>query len=152
MTAQIHERLILDGEETSMACCPALPEGHPRIVEKDRRQGDDDPSDSMLGSTACWRGYQGTWQIKEGRFYLLGLQGRYRLTGREPLFADWFSGVLRIPQGELLHYVHMGFASVYESEEHIAIERGIVTDTREIDNRRQSNNPDEVRNPWELPE
>jgi len=26
MTAQFHEGLILDGERTSMACCPDLPE------------------------------------------------------------------------------------------------------------------------------
>ncbi|MGI0015521.1 MAG: hypothetical protein ACREBU_19060, partial [Nitrososphaera sp.] len=32
MTAQIHEKLIIDGEKTSMAFCPPLPIGHPRIV------------------------------------------------------------------------------------------------------------------------
>ncbi len=54
MTAQIHERLIVDGEETSMAFCPPLPAGHPRIFELGPDVVVWDPSDSILGSTACW--------------------------------------------------------------------------------------------------
>jgi len=33
MTAQIYENLILDGEETSMAFCPPLPENDDRVIE-----------------------------------------------------------------------------------------------------------------------
>jgi hypothetical protein len=50
MTAQIPEKLILDGQETPMTCCPSLPEGHPRIFEPDldevrpfRRTGSREP-------------------------------------------------------------------------------------------------------------
>jgi hypothetical protein len=141
MTAQIHERLIFDGEETSMACCPPLPEGHPRIVEASGEERED-RSDFLLGSTACWRGYEGTWEIRDGRFYLVGLRGRYRLTGGEPLFADWFTGFLRIPRGKMLHYVHMGFASVYEGETHVLIERGMLRNVREIAHGPETKNPD----------
>jgi hypothetical protein len=135
MTAQIHEKLIYNGEETSMAFCPPLPEGHPRVMEIDPHSADYRDEDRILHSTACWRGYQGAWQIRDERFYLTGLRGRFRLVGEEPLLADWFSGVLRIPRGELLHYVHMGFGSVYEGEVHVKIEQGVVTATRTIDNR-----------------
>jgi hypothetical protein len=31
----------------------------------------------------------------------------------EPLLNDWITGVLRVPRGERLTYVHMGFGSVY---------------------------------------
>ena len=31
MTAQVHETLIYDGNETSMAFCPPLPENNPRV-------------------------------------------------------------------------------------------------------------------------
>jgi hypothetical protein len=135
MTAQIHERLIFDGLETSMAFCPPLPVGHPRLIELEPGEARHDASDSILFSTACWRGYQGTWEIKDGKFYLVGLRGRFRLQGEEPLLADWFSGVLRIPRGELLQYVHMGFGSVYEEEVHVKIERGQVIASRVINNR-----------------
>ena len=32
MTAQAHENLVYEGEQTSMASCPPLPGDHPRIV------------------------------------------------------------------------------------------------------------------------
>lgn len=141
MTAQIHERLILNGEETSMAFCPPLPEGHPRLIESNP----DDPNLPMiLNSTACWRGYQGTWEIKDGCFYLVGIQGRFTLLEGEPLLADWFSGVLRIPRGELLHYVHMGFGSVHEEDLHLKIVEGKVVATRVIDNRGKSFDENEL--------
>ena len=144
MTAQIHERLILDGDETSMAFCPPLPEGHPRIYEPSREDTVSDESDFILENTACWRGYQGAWEIKDGRFYLVDLRGRLRLRGGEPILADWFSGVLRIPKGEMLQYVHMGFGSVFEQEVHIKIENGVVVTTRVIDNRGGKLNEGEI--------
>jgi len=134
MTAQVHEKLILEGRETSMAFCPPFPEHHPRIIELAHEEAEEDVP-SIVFSTACWRGYIGTWEIKDGWFYLVNLVGRYKITGDEPILADWFSGVLRIPQGEMLHYVHMGFGSVYEQEIHIKIENGKVVKSRVIDNR-----------------
>ena len=71
MTAQIHEKLILDFEETSMAFCPPLPKGHPRILQPGPER--------VINSTACWSGYQGTWEIKDGCLYLVALRGRFQL-------------------------------------------------------------------------
>lgn len=135
MTAQIPEQLILDGEETSMAFCPDLPEGDPRIEERRLERLPIDAPDAVLGSTACWRRYQGTWEIRDGRFYLVDIRGCFRLREGVPILADWFSGILRVPRGEMLQYVHMGFGSVYEQEVHIKIEEGLVVATRVIDNR-----------------
>jgi hypothetical protein len=134
MTAQIHEELIFDGEETSMAFCPPLPENHPRIIEVDRYEAARE-SDVWIFSTACWRRYQATWEIRDGRFFLRALRGRFSLRGEGPILADWFSGVLRIPKGRILSYVHMGFGSVYEQETHVRVQKGIVTSVRVIDNR-----------------
>jgi hypothetical protein len=144
MTAQIHERLILDGVETSMAFCPPLPESHSRVVEIDPKEAKDGDLDLLLFSTACWRGYQGTWEIKDGLFYLVDLHGRFQLQGKEPLLADWFSGVLRVPRGERLQYVHMGFGSVYEEEVHIKIDAGRVVKSRVVDNRGKSYDEQEI--------
>ena len=136
MTAQIHEILIYEGEELSMAYCPPIPEGHPRIVQVEVDKREYDPQEGkFLFSTGCWRRYQGSWEVKGGRFYLTGLRGLYQLVGDEPLLADWFSGILRIPRGKLLQYVHMGFGSVYEKELHVKIEQGVVVSSRMIDNR-----------------
>lgn len=137
MTAQIHERLILNGEEISMAFCPLLPEADPRIVEL---TDDEIDCEDIIFSTACWRQYVGTWEIKDDKFYLLNIVGRFKLADETPLFADWFTGTLSIPDGELLEYVHMGYESVYEREVQITIEKGIVTDSKTIHNQMEDPN------------
>ena len=86
-------------------------------------------------STTCWRRYRGTWDIRDGRLALIALEGRYELKGEAPLAADWVSGVLNVPRGKMLEYVHMGYLSVFEEELHITVERGVVTGRRMIDNR-----------------
>lgn len=137
MTAQIHESLFLDGEQTSMACCPPIPEDHPRVLSFGHEAAMARNPDSFIFSTACWRGYLGTWGIMEDKLFLLKVVGVHELDGEEPLLADWFSGELRVPRGELLQYHHMGFASVHEQELIITIEKGQVTERRLIDNREQ---------------
>ena len=133
MTAQIPERLIYEGEELPMTFCPPLPKQDPRIQERSAEELQD--CDPIVRSTACWRGYIATWEVRDGRFYLVDITGRYKLVTETPIFADWFSGVLRIPKGDILYYAHMGFATVYEQEMHIRIERGVVVETRLVDNR-----------------
>ena len=138
MTAQAHELLIIEGTETSMAFCPPIPDDHPdiqKLSRDDARQQEDMPF--LVFSTACWRRYIGTWELKDGKFYLNDIKGIYKLTTDQPIFADWVTAVLRIPDGELLQYVHMGFGSVYEFENHIKIENGIVVEERRIDNRKK---------------
>ncbi|MFA5138830.1 MAG: hypothetical protein WC728_06300 [Elusimicrobiota bacterium] len=125
MTAQFHEELVYEGRKTTLSCCPGLPKQHPRIVK----------TDSPIQCTACWRGYIGSWEVKAGRFFLKRLKGGYRLKGRAPLFAEWFSGELRIPDGEMLQYVHMGFETVFERVTVARIEKGVVVETRSVDNR-----------------
>lgn len=134
MTAQIHEDLIYNGEELSMAFCPPLPEGHPRIKTLSDEEVKAMKGGGIMFSTVCWRRYIGTWEIKDNRFYLVRLEGQYSLDGDEPLFADWFTGVLRIPQGRMVKYVHTGFKTEYEREVHIEIDNGIVTKTQTINN------------------
>jgi hypothetical protein len=125
-----------------------LPSDHPHIVELTDEQIQQGIAAgeiaSIMFSTACWRGYVGTWALKDGKFYLVEMNGRFKVTSPEPIFADWVTAVLRIPDGELLHYVHMGFGSVYEFETHLKIENGLVVDERRIDNRGKPFNSSEL--------
>lgn len=41
---------------------------------------------------------------------------------------DWYSGILVLPLGELLHYVHLSYASIFESYILLRIENGRVID------------------------
>src|SRR5580700_6692998 len=77
MTAQVHERLVLDGEDTTMNCDPPLPPHHPRIVP--RPDAHMREVDVIMNSTACWRRYVGSWELRDGRLYLLAIEGRYQL-------------------------------------------------------------------------
>ena len=154
MTAQIEELLILDGKKSGMAFCPLVPvssgrEGllelsgsspfstdrvavTPEATFHERIETGEWPSDLL--STGCWRRYIGTWEIKDGRLYLNELVGCFHIVGEGPLFADWVTAVLRIREGKVLRSVHMGYASVFETELHIKVESGIVAGKRRIDN------------------
>ena len=46
------------------------------------------------------------------------------------VFAHWYSGTLRIPQGEILKYVHMGHQSTFERDMLIDVERGVIGEVR----------------------
>ena len=101
-----------------------------------------------FSSTALWRGYVGTWAIEEGRLYLIKISGTAEVNDEikdvglvdlfpqypNGVFAHWFSGELRCPQGGLLKYVHGGYGSVYEEDLFIDVLKGVVTGERTVRN------------------
>jgi len=116
-----------------MHSCPPIPEDHSRIKtigsEYDRNKN------PIILSTACWRRYVGMWEIRNQKLYLVGISGKYKLEATDPLFAEWFTGKLIIPRGEMLQYIHAGFASIYEEELHLGIDKGVVINTSIINNK-----------------
>jgi hypothetical protein len=99
----------------------------------------------QMQNTANWRGYIATWEISENKFYLTQIEGMIK--GGQPcsveflfpnqsgkVWANWFSGVLRIVDGKCLKYIHMGYQSVYEREILITIEKGNVVKQEIKDN------------------
>ncbi len=99
-------------------------------------------------SSALWRGYLGHWEIVGDRLYMVGLEAKYddgtaiTLETLFPgfpdrVFAHWYSGTLRIPQGKMLQYVHMGYESVFERDVFVTVQRGLVTGTRVRDNAKE---------------
>lgn len=130
MTAQFREKLIYEEQRLSMCTNPL---GSYFAIGGDR------PPFSC-GCTALWRGYVGTWEIVDGRLYLVELHGELE-DGRtasvatifpdfpERVFAHWYSGTIRIPQGRMLEYVHMGYGSVYEQDLLLEINRGVLQRT-----------------------
>jgi hypothetical protein len=127
MTAQIAERLIYEGRETSM-CSEPLGDYFAFGGEKPEFEAT---------CTALWRGYVGTWEIECDRLYMTSLHGVLKGGGEATLdtvfpgypkrvFAHWYSGSLRIPEGQMLEYVHMGYGSTYERDLIVEIEKGLV--------------------------
>ena len=127
MTAQVPETLILDGQSHDMCTEPLETYFDLMQIEEP----------FIEPHTACWRGYFGTWEIVDDRLYLVLLEGDLRAGGRasletffpgfsERVFAHWFTGTLRVPQGKLLEYVHGGYGSEYERDLLIEVECGVV--------------------------
>jgi len=134
MTAQIGDRLIFQGETVVLFSNPLesyFDDAHPRPK-------------FPRASTACWRGYVATWQIGVENLFLQAIDSEERMWRSEerprenalwdlvfpdspsPVLADWYTGELRIPRGERLEYVHMGYASRYERELYLSLEEGEI--------------------------
>jgi hypothetical protein len=135
MTAQTRERLTYQGESLGMCTSPlsdffAYSGNWPRFARTD---------------TSLWRHYIGTWEIVNDRLYLIGLQATM-MDGKpatlatvfpdfpDRVFAHWYSGELRVPQGKLIKYVQMGFRSKYEEDLFLDVANGVLTRTRLVKN------------------
>ena len=135
MTAQFAEQLHYQGRDVALCTNP--------LDDYFAMGGLRPPFDSSC--TALWRGYVGRWEIVDDRLYLVGLSGTLE-DGTEAslatvfpgfpdrVFAHWYSGTLRIPEGRRLKYVHMGYASSYERDRFLDVERGVVVATRVREN------------------
>lgn len=127
MTAQSPERIIYKGKKLFMCTEP---------LEEYFSKGGLRPS-LRRSSTALWRRYVGSWELVDDRLYLTDLDGWLedgtKVTTAmifpafpEKVFAQWYSGQIRIPQGELLRYVHMGYGSTYERDLLLEVRDGVV--------------------------
>ncbi len=127
MTAQTPDILILEGERHALFTLPLE-------VYFEERAG---RPKFRVPHTGCWRGYVATWEVKDNRLFLISVNGQLNdgtkfdaawLFPDEPLpvFAKWYTGTLKLPLGDLLQYEHMGFASFYEDELRLTVERGML--------------------------
>lgn len=131
MTAQVSEHLVYEGK--SYALCSFPLEGYFTLAGH--------KPEFERPHTACWRGYVGRWEVLDRRLYLVGLQAWLKngdkVTGTdflfpgfpERVFAHWCNDILRIPQGQRLKYVHMGFGSEFERDLLLTFRRGILVET-----------------------
>ena len=141
-TAQFGDLLMLDGKRVVIYSTPL------EDLFKSRKSR---PEFESL-SSALWRGYIALWKIEKAKLYLVSIhkQGRGKdILGEKiplsfvfpgekktsPVEATWFTGALRIPEGEELRYVHMGFGTIHERDRYIAIKAGKVTNTKVVDNK-----------------
>jgi hypothetical protein len=137
MTAQVSEKLLYEGKSIFLFSEPLslyLMQNQIRFTSP---------------HTANWRGYVGTWEIIEAdgaeRLYLVGIEAHkdYEtiltlpdlFPGFDKVFAHWFTGELRCPQGSLVEYVHMGYASTYEYELFLEFKQGVLVHKYAIHNK-----------------
>ena len=54
--------------------------------------------------------------------------------GQEKVFAEWFSGTITVPQGNLLQYIHAGYASIYEKSLLLELDAGVLINQQVYNN------------------
>lgn len=135
MTAQAPESIVYLGRKLRMCTEPL--EVYFSLLGIER------PVFSRAMSTALWRGYIGEWKLEDDRLYLLRIRdgsgnsvpfSAAHIQAIPPVFASWFSGELRIVDGEITDYVHAGYGSKYERETFLTVHEGVVIATRDIEN------------------
>lgn len=133
-TAQIPDSILVDGKPGALFAEPLNPLlDDPAVLRRVQPH-------LRTGCSANWRGYVAAWEIRDARLWLVEVEeGGCRDGGRKiplatfvagaksPLEASWFSGVLTIPQGKQVRYVHMGYLSEYESYLVVHVEKGRIT-------------------------
>ena len=117
-TAQASDLLIVEGQEFALNTNP---------LETQLEQKQWKPPEDAVISSANWRGYIATWEIKDGKLFLKEAtilvsdpkdEDEYitkpitseLYPGVTEVFADWYTGALIVPDGEMTHYVHMATA------------------------------------------
>jgi hypothetical protein len=152
-TAQEPDRLQLDGDVVALNTNPLSPwlRDHPDAL----------PEPDVVSSSR-WRGYVATWAIRDDRLWLTRVEMELdepggdvgeteeedpvldfdasthdvlpRLfAGRHEVVAEWYTGTLIVPRGELVDYVHMGYGSTYEHYVVIVVDRGQVMSRQDLD-------------------
>jgi hypothetical protein len=136
-TAQRGDNLRLDGKEYGIYTNPLEPflQENPGKLPK-----------SDVISTGLWRGYVATWEVKDRMLLLVDVQILHSekkpgesgfstefksvmaqmFPENKAVAARWFSGNIIVPDGKLVNYVHMGYASTYEKYILLRIENGAV--------------------------
>jgi len=85
-----------------------------------------DPEAGGEQSSWCPVGHSGECEVKD-----FGISDLFNAPS-EGVFAEWFTGEIPVPSGEMVEYVHAGYGSKYERYMMVNIERGVVSSTRVI--------------------
>ena len=146
MTAQHREELVYNDQVYYLATEPLKP-----YLDKNKIK-------FKPNCSACWRGYIGKWIVENNKLYIVSLDANcsdddsdeiwwldniytvdlnYLFPNQNKVFAEWFSGEIRMPYGDLLKTSFIGYDAIYEKELILEFENGHLIKQREIDNNNQ---------------
>lgn len=141
-TAQYPDKIIYNGKEYMLHSNPL--EGYfEKYPEKRPQEG---------FSTALWRGYVATFEIRDNQLYLKDIEvmngskqnkdGYWEtlwksvkdevFPNNELVKIDWMSGLLILPYGKEINYVHMGYGSIYKNYILLEIDNGDLTKEKQL--------------------
>jgi hypothetical protein len=140
-TAQIPDGIVMDGERTLLHSEPLN-----ALLWRSPAEGGIELKRPEQPCSGSWRGYRAEWRLQDRQLFLenvftdacakappeVPLSSLF--PGRSgPIRADWFTGVLVIPQGKQTKYVHMGYQSVYERYVLLVLKKGQVVTRVDLD-------------------
>lgn len=132
-TAQYPDKIIYNGKEYRL---------HSNPLESYFEKNPGKRPSGGLQSSALWRGYVATFEIRDNQLYVKDIEIEIRDTTTKEFKAiwksvlkevfpdqknikvDWLTGLLVIPYGKLVNYVHMGYGSTYENYILLEIDKG----------------------------
>ena len=125
MTTQISEILIYKGEKLYTPSEPL--ESYLKSVEL--------PYELVAPGSYCWRGYASKWAIDNKKLFLIEWNGcildglsvgmDYLFPDEEVVFAEWFTGKIKIGMGEVVYDYYL---SIYEGDKFLVFENGVLVD------------------------
>jgi hypothetical protein len=98
----------------------------------------DGTTTEFLASTSCWRGYVAYWRLENDSLKLNSIKACctcvpleseeiiLKIFGQSSVFASWYSETLRVSTGELFSGSDLGYNSIYEYEDMLQIENGVL--------------------------
>lgn len=144
-TAQMSDMIEFEGKEYDLYTNP--------LNDYFQKYPDKKPEITIM-STALWRGYIATFSFSNDSLFLKdivimqdietedGSSGsmwksvlKEVVAPKEKLHIDWYTGLLVLPYGELVEYVHMGYASTFSNYILLEITNGILTGQRKYDHK-----------------
>lgn len=133
-TAQRPDKVIFEGTTYKLHSTPLsqyfhkYPQRHPKNLEPNPK--------TIIRSSGNWRGYLATFEIVDSALFVKDITIQINnpaatmdnvddmfmqksvldhcIPNSDSLKLSWYSGILVLPHGKLVNYVHMGFASTYE--------------------------------------
>ena len=142
-TAQYPDKIVYGGKEYSLHSNP-LEEYFEKYPDKRPKGG--------LNSTALWRGYVATFEVQDGQLFLKDIEIEFWDTTSKKKYdtkwksvikevfpnqlnlkIDWLTGLLVIPYGKLVNYVHMGYGSTYENYLLLEMDKGDLKKEKKFD-------------------
>jgi len=147
MAAQLPDVLIQDGSKMDLYSNPLEPYWDLYPMKR--------PAFQITEN--CKRGYIATWELCDSLLILRGIEGNVKRSSflfwkkivpyswrllfprvkSGGIVASWFTGKIRIPQGNSMIYVHNGYDSRFEREMIITLDKGKVIKKVVLDNTQQ---------------
>lgn len=142
-TAQYPDKINFNGKEYSLHSNPLEP-----YFEKNPSKR---PKGGVM-SKALWRGYVATFEVRDSQLFVKDIQIEYWDTTNKKshdtkwksvltevfgeqknIKVDWLTGLLVLPYGKLVNYVHMGYGSTYEKYFLLEINKGDYVKSKQFD-------------------